>query len=190
MHSEEEAAFFELLICATRDLAARCEQQGERQENAKTLLDVAGSIGLQAQLRSGEERRDVVADCAARLQETAQEQGVSYAAQFADRAGDSALVVSWRELQIAVDAHEEACNSGSQALTPQQQMMRHTIRLAVVTGSITDGKDFWRALTDLLLLAVRLRSAAGDELPDKPIPRNDSQIDSALGDEYSPYWTF
>jgi hypothetical protein len=195
MYSDEDAALFELLICATRDLAARCEQPGEQQEqeqeqeqeNVKTLLRIAGSLGLHALLLSGEEHRDVVADCAVRLQETAQEQGVSYAVDFADRTDDSELAVTWRELQIAVDAHDKACDTDSQPLAPQEQMMRHTIRLATVSGSIVDGEEFWSALADLLLLAVRLRSAAGEELPDRPIPRNDSQIDSALGDPESPY---
>ncbi len=190
MYSEEEAALFELLIRATRDLAARCEQpDGQEEESTKTLRDVAASIGLQAQLLSAEEHRDVVADCVTRLQETAQEQGVSYAIGFADRAADSELAVSWHELQLAVAAHERACDPDWQALAPREQLVRHTIRLATIAGDIAEGKDLWRPPADLLLLAVRLFGDAGEELPDRPIPRNDSQLDSALGDEDSLYST-
>lgn len=189
MYPEEEAALFELLIRATHDLAARCEQPGTQEENAGALREVARSIGLQAQLLSAEEHRDVVADCAVRLRETAQERGVSYAVDFADRAGPD-VAVSWRELQIAEAAHDRACNPDSQALAPREQTVRHTLRMAAIAGGIADGKDVWRPLADMLLLAVRLVSAVGEEMPDRPIPRSASQLDSALGEEMTPYWTF
>jgi hypothetical protein len=134
----------------------------------------------------------VIADCAERLQETAHEHGVDFVVDFVDRAGpeDQDEVVSWRELQIAEAAHDRACNPGSSAIASPEQMQRYALRLAVVAGSIADEDDAWRPQTDLLLLAVRLVSAAAEELPDMPVPRNSSQLDSALGEENSPYSAF
>lgn len=197
MRYEDMAEFLATLMGATRDLAARYEQPGEQEEYTKTLADVAESLGLHALLLCSEEGRDVVADCATRLQETAREHGVSYAVDFADRArpDDRDALVTWRELQIAEAAHDRACDPDSQDVAPREQLLRCTLRLASVAGRIADDSclfttdELWRPPIDLLLLTLRLFSAAGKELPDRPIPRNDSQLDSALGDEASPYWS-
>ncbi len=192
MYSDEVADLFELLICAMRDLAARGEQAEDPAENAKTLSRVADTLGLHALLLCSERGRDVIADCAVRLQETAQEHGIDFSVDFADRAGpeDHDAVVSWRELQIAEAAHDRACNPDSQAIAPQEQMRRYALRLVAVAGSIADENEDWRPHTDLMLFALRLVSAAKEELSDRPVPRNASQLDSALGEETSPYSSF
>ncbi len=190
MYAEEEADFFALLISATHDLAVRSDEPDDPDENVKTLIKVGHSIGQQAQFMCGETERDMVADCATRLQETAQERGVSYTAGFADRADPDKrdVLVSWRDLQLAEAAHERACNPDPQEIAPREQMLRFTTRLARIAGRISIGNETWRPQTDLLLLGVRLINAAGEELPDRPVPRNADQLDAALGGR-STYYT-
>lgn len=112
MRYEDVAEFAGLLIRAMRDLAARCEQPDDQEQNTKTLADVPDLLGLQTLVLCGEGGRDVVADCATRLQETAGERGISYVVDFADRAGteNRDAPVTWRELQLAQAAHDRACN--------------------------------------------------------------------------------
>jgi hypothetical protein len=182
---------FEMLVLALRDLAERSEQPGDAQQNAETLIRVARSLGLEVLALCCEQKRDALADCAARLRELALEHDLPGPLDVADCAAGEGTV-TWRELQLAQAAQEQACRPGSQDLTPQEQMRRSVARLASVAGRIADSvftfnmDEIWKPQADLLLLAVAFATAAGREMPDTPTPQSGEEFDAALRDGASP----
>jgi hypothetical protein len=181
---------FLILVCALRDLAELGEQPGDREQNAETLFGVGRLLGLGVLAVCCELKRDALADCAARLRETALEHDLPGLLEFAERAGGEDAV-TWRELQIAQSAAEQVCHPGCQDLTPQEQMRRCTARLASVAGRLGDSffditrNEAWKPRADLLLLALTFITTAGCELPDTPMPPNGDDFDAALRDETS-----
>lgn len=184
----DELMFTLSLACGR--LARRCEQEKpDEQADADAMRSAAGSIRLAVVGAMCDIGHDPVEECASRLEEIASKRKITYAIPFGEALA-SGGPISWRQLQLADAAHDQACSPQLVRLAERGQLCRHVVRLAAAMGTILspandgeDGSPVVRGLADLLLLAVRLPTTVGEELSDNPVPRSSEDLQAALYDE-------
>lgn len=136
---------------------------------------------------------DPIEACAVRLKELAEESPSASESSF-DSEHAVLTAATWRELQQAVIDHDACFTPHFATLSEREQSIQRTMELAKVAGEAAHNlggfelpptDELRRQLADMVLLGVRLATAAGQELPeDEDVPRTmkDHSV-SLMGEE-------
>lgn len=131
---------------------------------------------------------DPIEVCATRLKELGEESAIPSESFNSERAVFTA--VSWREFQLAVMDHDVCFTPHFSQLSTRDQFIQRTLEIAKLGGEMTQSlgdlemppsDELRRQLADIVILGIRLATAAGEVLPDyEDVPRTMREHSVAL----------